>query len=39
MEDGFDKIKRDLINFCMNTTENDYLTDNWDVEKIRLFIS
>ncbi|CAD8197777.1 unnamed protein product [Paramecium octaurelia] len=36
--DGIDKIKRDIIHFCLNTTANDQLTDNWDVEKIKMFI-
>ncbi|CAD8122682.1 unnamed protein product [Paramecium sonneborni] len=37
--DGIDQIKRDLINFSLNTTSNDQLTDNWDIERIRLFIN
>ncbi|CAD8208380.1 unnamed protein product [Paramecium pentaurelia] len=36
--DGIDKIKRDIIHFCMNTTSNDLLTNNWDIDKIKMFI-
>ncbi|CAK65149.1 unnamed protein product (macronuclear) [Paramecium tetraurelia] len=37
--DGIDLIKRDIIHFCLNTIAKDQLTHNWDIEKIKMFIT
>ncbi|CAD8210665.1 unnamed protein product [Paramecium octaurelia] len=37
--EGIDMITRDIIHFCLNTIANDLLTHNWDIEKIKMFIT